>query len=118
MELNSSIQEGQLNILAFPCGQFGQEFETAVAIRKAVESKGVPVNNSDAGFLLMEKVNVNGSDAHPVFKFLKSATDDSSDVKWNFGSYWLVGKDGSVQRLAGGRNTPSKFAPDIAKVLD
>lgn len=113
------MKGGQLIILAFPCSQFGgQEFQTASAIRKFAESKGVPVNDADAGFLIMDKVDVNGPSTHPVFQFLKGATDDASDVKWNFASYWLVGKDGDVQRLSGGRTTPLKFGPEIAKLLD
>lgn len=69
---------------------------------------GVPVDNPDQGFIVMDKVDVNGPNTSPVFEFLKGATDDSSDVQWNFGSYWVVGKDGSVQRLEGmGNGVPS-----------
>lgn len=51
----------------------------------------------------MNKVDVNGPGTHAVFEFLKDATPDSSDVKWNFASYWLVSRTGSVERLEGGR---------------
>lgn len=108
-----------LIILAFPCSQFGgQEFTNASEIRKFADSKGVPVDNPDLGFIVMEKVDVNGPKSHPVFQFLKGATDNSSDVKWNFASYWAVGKDGKVQRLEGGRNTPSKFATELATAME
>lgn len=108
-----------LIILAFPCGQFGgQEFENASQIRDFAKSKGVPVDNPDLGFRMMEKVDVNGPNTHPVFKFLKGATEDPRDIRWNFASYWIVGKDGVVQRLAGGRNTPSKFSQDLAQAMN
>lgn len=75
------------------------------------------MDNPDLGFLIMEKIDVNGPSTHPVFKYLKGATQDSSDVKWNFASYWLVSSDGSVQRLEGGKNTPSKFVNELAAAM-
>lgn len=107
-----------LTILAFPCSQFGgQEFEEASEIREFAKGKGVPVDNTDLGFMIMEKVEVNGPNTSPVFVFLKGATDDSGDVEWNFGSYWIVGKDGSVQRLEGLQNSPSNFKQELEKAL-
>lgn len=97
-------------ILSFPCNQFGQqEPGSSFEIQAFAESKGVPTKDPDSDFLIMEKIEVNGPDAHQVYKFLKSATDDNSDIKWNFGSYWLIDATGKVQRLAGAMNNPSTF---------
>merc|ERR1712032_637380 len=100
-----------LVILAFPCNQFGgQEPGTSADIRAFAERKGVPVSDPARGFVLMEKADVNGPASHIVYKFLKGATEDSSDIKWNFGSYWLVDAKGAVQRLQGMKTSPAGFA--------
>mmetsp|Transcript_9058 Transcript_9058/g.20610 ORF Transcript_9058/g.20610 Transcript_9058/m.20610 type:complete len:81 (+) Transcript_9058:340-582(+) len=77
-------------------------------------SKGV---RPDKGFLLMEKVDVNGENTHPVYTYLKSATPDSSDVRWNFFSYWLVDPSGNVQRLEGGKTSPEAFRQPVEAAL-
>mmetsp|Transcript_9882 Transcript_9882/g.29940 ORF Transcript_9882/g.29940 Transcript_9882/m.29940 type:complete len:116 (-) Transcript_9882:51-398(-) len=79
-----------LRILAFPCNQFGaQEPRPAAEVERSVrETYGVQ-------FDVMEKVDVNGPAAHPVFKFLKAATA-TPHITWNFGVYFLVSKAGAV----------------------
>lgn len=53
------------NILAFPCNQFGeQEPEACPAIKRFAQAKGVE-------FTMMDKVDVNDEDAHPVYDYLK-----------------------------------------------
>lgn len=104
---------GKLVILAFPCNQFGeQEPGSCSEIQDFAESKGVPCKDPDSGFLMMDKIEVNGPGTHEVYKFLKAATEDHSDVKWNFGSYWLVSAAGDIERLAGGMNNPSGFGSE------
>mmetsp|Transcript_43259 Transcript_43259/g.120324 ORF Transcript_43259/g.120324 Transcript_43259/m.120324 type:complete len:83 (+) Transcript_43259:262-510(+) len=79
---------------------------------------GVPVADSSQGFRMMEKVDVNGPGAHPVYQFLKGATSDSGDIKWNFQAYWLIGPSGQVQRLPGmPKSVPSAFTEKLAVVL-
>ena len=108
---------GKLVILAFPCNQFGQqEPGSASEIRRFAISKDVPCDE-DSGFHLMEKVDVNGDGTHPVYRFLKGATPDTSDILWNFGSYWLVDVGGGVRRLQGLKNYPSNFVGDIEEAL-
>ena len=48
---------------------------------------------------------------------LKAATGDTSDIKWNFGTYFLIGKSGSVERLTGLKTMPSAFADQIIGAL-
>lgn len=104
-----------LVIMAFPCNQFGgQEPGSNSDIKAFVTKLGVPDNDN---FLMMDKVDVNGRGAHPVYQFLKAATPDRSDIKWNFASYWLVGRDGSIQRLKGAGTTPRKSADMVAIAL-
>ncbi|CAK9096686.1 Glutathione peroxidase 1 [Durusdinium trenchii] len=102
-ELNKDLK---LTILAFPCNQFGaQEPGSASEIKSFVLEQGAPVEDSRSGFILMEKVDVNGPGTHPVYQFLKSSTG-VPDIKWNFSAYFLVNSAGTVQHLPGGRNSP------------
>jgi glutathione peroxidase len=90
--------------LEFPCNQFGnQEPQAAVAVEARVPKQyGV-------AFHVMAKVEVNGVNSHGVFKYLKHATPAVPRIAWNFGVYYLVGRDGyarafpdtSPARLAG-----------------
>lgn len=104
--------------MAFPCNQFGgQEPCPPSEIKDFAASKGVPVDDPDRGFLMMEKVDVNGENVHPVYAFLKGATPDGADIKWNFGSYFLADPEGRVQRLEGLKNSPLIFADKVKAAL-
>mmetsp|Transcript_97505 Transcript_97505/g.258978 ORF Transcript_97505/g.258978 Transcript_97505/m.258978 type:complete len:107 (-) Transcript_97505:44-364(-) len=104
--------------MAFPCNQFGaQEPGSAAEIKAFAQSKGVPCGDPSQGFFMMEKVEVNGPNTHPVYAFLKSATADDSDIKWNFFSYWLVSPGGRVERLAGGPSSPAGFRERVDAAL-
>eukprot|EP00747_Dinoflagellata_sp_TGD_P181459 gnl/TRDRNA2_/TRDRNA2_35304_c0_seq1.p2 gnl/TRDRNA2_/TRDRNA2_35304_c0~~gnl/TRDRNA2_/TRDRNA2_35304_c0_seq1.p2 ORF type:complete len:111 (+),score=28.80 gnl/TRDRNA2_/TRDRNA2_35304_c0_seq1:247-579(+) len=84
-----------VKIVAFPCNQFGrQEPGAAQEIRKFAEGYGLKVNTGGA-FSLMEKVDVNGANAHPVWAFLK-AKAGGGDIKWNFATKFLVRCSGST----------------------
>ena len=102
--------KGELQILAFPSNEFGgQESGSPKDIRDFVSSKGVKFN-------MMEKCEVNGPNAHPLYKQLKEATDPS-DVKWNFETKFLVARDGvSVTRFNKAFNN-DRLEADIAARL-
>ena len=82
-----------LAILAFPCNQFGfQEPRSNEAIESFADSKKIK-------FDMMEKIDVNGSDSSMVFAWLKMSTGtEAQDISWNFGTYWLITKDGQASR--------------------
>merc|ERR1711871_1234151 len=74
-----------LEILAFPCNQFGgQEPGSDAEVLKFAERKG-------AKFPIMSKVDVNGAGAHPLFAWLKDSTSPGfppmKDIPWNFGKF-------------------------------
>ena len=71
MTLHGALQERGLEVLAFPCNQFGyQEPKGAEDVEACVRARyGV-------GFTIMEKVHVNGAQAHPAFAFLKARLSD------------------------------------------
>jgi glutathione peroxidase len=66
--------------------------------------------------MLMDKVKVNGSEASPVFQYLKVASGDSSLIGWNFAKF-LVKKDGSVAGRWSPRTSPSSLTPQIEELL-
>jgi glutathione peroxidase len=62
---------------------------------------------------------VNGSEAHPLFKLLKSEKKGllgSESIKWNFTKF-LVGEDGSILKRYAPQDTPEKIGEDLASIL-
>lgn len=79
VDLWNNVEKEEVDILAFPCNQFGaQEPESNSNIAKFAKAKG-------AKFTMMSKVDVNGPDAHLVYKYLKREAGPSS-ISWNFGT--------------------------------
>eukprot|EP00986_Skeletonema_menzelii_P004043 scaffold1332_cov137-Skeletonema_menzelii.AAC.5 len=89
------------NILAFPCNQFGeQEPKECGAIKEFALSKGVE-------FTMMNKVDVNGSEASPVYLYLKKVAGPPR-ITWNFATYYVVRPDGTVNSYSGVQPTELK----------
>ena len=83
-ELHEKYNDKGLSIVAFPCNQFlNQEPGSNAQVESFART------TMGAKFLLMSKVNVNGPDAHIVFRFLKKATDEQP-VNWNFNKVRLT----------------------------
>lgn len=82
------------DILAFPCNQFGeQEPEECPSIKRFAKKRGVE-------FTMMNKVDVNGVDAHPIYHYLKKVAGPPQ-IGWNFATYYIVTPSGSVQSFSG-----------------
>ncbi len=83
-------------VIGFPCNQFmGQEPGSAEEIREFCDS------TYHVTFPIMEKIDVNGDQQHPIYAELEQTADadgEAGDVKWNFEKF-LVGADGSVTRF-------------------
>ena len=98
-----------LVVLAFPCNQFGgQEPGSAAQIATFCKDK------YDVTFPMFAKVDVNGAQAAPLYKYLTSkqaVPEDSGPVKWNFEKF-LIGRDGKVVARF---RTPTK--PDDPQVV-
>lgn len=99
-----------LEILGFPCNQFGaQEPGDEEEIKKFC---GLTYNVS---FPMFSKVDVNGSDAHPLYEFLKKEAPGlmgSKAVKWNFTKF-LVGPEGNVIKRYAPTDKPESIAKDL-----
>jgi glutathione peroxidase len=103
-----------VEVLGFPCNQFGgQEPGEAPEIGAFCEK------NYGVTFPLFAKVDVNGDDAHPLFKYLKDEARGvlgSQAIKWNFTKF-LVKKDGTVFKRYASMTEPKDLMGDIEKLL-
>ena len=101
-------------VLGFPCNQFGaQEPGDADEIAQFCKV------NFGVTFPLMEKVDVNGPDASPVFDWMKGEAKGllgSKAIKWNFTKF-LIDRDGQVVKRYAPTDRPESIAADIEALL-
>ncbi|XP_073284441.1 probable glutathione peroxidase 4 [Primulina huaijiensis] len=112
-DLHSRYKHKGFEILAFPCNQFlRQEPGTSQ------EAEQFACTRFKAEYPIFQKVKVNGSDAAPVYKFLKASKSTlfGSSIKWNFTKF-LVDKDGRVIKRYGTSTSPLAIEADIKKAL-
>ena len=113
-ELYKKYREQGFEVLGFPCNQFGaQEPGSEDEIQQFCSL------NFGVSFPLFAKVDVNGSGAHPLFKFLKEEAPGvlgTKDIKWNFTKF-LVSRDGSVLKRFAPTDTPESLEKDVKKVV-
>lgn len=106
--------EQGLEILGFPCNQFlKQDPGSNQEIAEFCEL------NYGVSFPMFEKVDVNGGDAHPLFKFLKAKAPGvlgSQAIKWNFTKF-LVDKDGKVVARYAPKDTPEQIESKVRELL-
>ena len=113
-KLHQSYQAQGLRVLGFPCNQFGSQD---------------PGSNSDIAsfcqlnygvtFPMMEKIEVNGPAAHPLYQWLCAEAPGllgSKAIKWNFTKF-LVGRDGRVLKRYAPLDKPEKIKSDIEAAL-
>ena len=100
-------------VLGFPCDQFGGQEPGEDA-----EIAGFCERNFGVTFPLFSKVDVNGDQAHPVFRWLRSQKGGllGNKIKWNFTKF-LVGRDGTVIERYAPTTKPEKIAADIEKAI-
>jgi len=112
--LYEKYQAQGLEVLGFPCNQFGaQEPGSADEIASFCEL------NYGVKFPLFAKVDVNGDKAAPVYRYLKAAKPGllgTEAIKWNFTKF-LVGRDGAVLARFAPNDTPESITPDVEKAL-
>lgn len=114
--LESLYQElkDQLVVLGFPCNQFG-----AQEPGNAEEIKNFCSLTYNVTFPLFEKIDVNGTNAAPLYQFLKSEKPGllgSEAIKWNFTKF-LVNKEGKVIKRYAPTDTPESIKKDLSKLL-
>ncbi|MDG0817021.1 glutathione peroxidase [Bdellovibrio sp. PAP01] len=113
-ELYEKFKDQGFTILGFPCNQFGaQEPGTNSEIQQFCSL------NYGVTFPVLNKVDVNGSNTDPFYKWLKESAPGflgTEMIKWNFTKF-LIGKDGKVIKRYAPQVEPKEILEDIQKAL-
>jgi glutathione peroxidase len=112
-QVYSQWQDRGLEILGFPCNQFGQqEPGTNAEIQQFCQL------NYGVGFPVFAKVEVNGEGAHPLYRYLtgEKESPNGSDIQWNFTKF-LVDRDGAVVERFEPGVKPEEIVPAIEKLI-
>jgi len=112
--LYRKYREQGLEVLGFPCNQFGgQEPGNAEEIAAFCET------NYNVTFPMFAKIDVNGDAAAPVYRYLKHEKPGllgTEAIKWNFTKF-LVDRNGNVAARYAPNDTPESIEPGVAKLL-
>ena len=112
--LYKELEQKGLVILGFPCNQFGnQDPDGDGQIEEFCQL------NYGVSFPMFSKIDVNGSDAHPLYTYMKTQAKGllgSKTVKWNFTKF-LVNRDGQVVERYAPNDKPESIKADILKLL-
>jgi glutathione peroxidase len=109
-ELYEKYKEEDFVILGFPCNQFhNQEPLDGVAAAEFCKL------NYGVTFPIFDKIDVNGENADPLYKYLVQQTDNS-DIKWNFTKF-LIGRDGEIIKRFAPITAPKKMEKHIQQAL-
>jgi glutathione peroxidase len=112
-ELYQKYKEKGLVVLGFPCNQFAnQEPGDASSISETCSL------NYGVTFQMFSKIDVNGNDAHPLYKYLKKKLPGflSGTIKWNFTKFLIDASGNPVKRFAP-TDTPEKIDRYVSKLL-
>ena len=112
-KLYKDYKDRGLVILGFPCNQFGKQ-EPGGAKEIA---EGCLINYG-VTFPMFSKIEVNGDNAHPIYKYLKSELKGTfgNRIKWNFTKF-LIDKDGTPYKRFSPTTTPDKLRNHIETLL-
>jgi glutathione peroxidase len=113
-QLHKTYGHQGLVVLGFPCNQFGaQDPGTDSEIATFCQV------NYGVSFPMMSKIDVNGPNAHPLYKWLSAEAPGllgSKAIKWNFTKF-LVGKNGKVVKRYAPLDKPADLVKDIEAAL-
>ena len=113
-ELHKTYGGKGLVVLGFPCNQFAsQDKGSNDEIAEFCQL------NYGVSFPMMAKIDVNGSNAHPLYQWMSKEAPGllgSKAIKWNFTKF-LIAKDGSVRKRYAPTDTPASLAEDIEAAL-
>jgi glutathione peroxidase len=111
--LHQQYAEQGLVIIGFPCNQFGnQEPGNSAQIQQGC------LINYGVDFTMMEKIDVNGEQAHPLYIYLKDQLPGlfGKQIKWNF-SKFLINRAGQPIKRYAPTTKPTKLSKDIEALL-
>lgn len=113
-ELHRRYAERGFEVLGFPCNQFG-----AQEPGDAAEIASFCSLTYDVTFPVFGKIDVNGADAAPLYRWLKNQAPGlfgTEGIKWNFTKF-LIDRDGKVVNRYAPQTKPEDIAADIEKLL-
>ena len=113
-KLYQEYKDKGLEILAFPCNQFGKQEKGDNS-----EIKQFCDLNFNISFELFSKIDVNGDNTHPLYQHLKQQAPGilgSKGIKWNFTKF-LVNKQGEVVKRYSPTTKPEQLNSDIEALL-
>lgn len=112
-ELYEKYKDQGFVILGFPCNQFG-----AQEPGDNEEIKNFCTSTFSVTFPMMSKIDVNGDDADPLYKFLKKEKGGilGDDIKWNFTKF-LIDREGNVVDRFASQKTPKALEKEVEKLL-
>jgi glutathione peroxidase len=113
-EIYDRYKDRGFAVLGFPCNQFGkQEPGDAAQIGSFCEK------NYGVTFPMFDKIDVNGANAHPLFRYLTGEAPGLlglEGIKWNFTKF-LIGREGEVVKRYAPLTKPEAITQDIEKLL-
>lgn len=113
-KLFRKYQSQGFEILAFPCNQFGNQEPGSNE-----EIKNFCTTKYNVTFKIFDKIEVNGPNTHPLYKFLKQEKPGmlgTPDIKWNFTKF-LIDRNGIVIERFAPQTSPESIEKDIVKLL-
>ena len=113
-ELHKRYADRGLVVLGFPCNQFGAQDPGSNEEIGAFCQK-----NYGVSFPMMAKIDVNGANAHPLYRWLtqeKPGLLGSKAIQWNFTKF-LVARDGTVLKRYAPQEAPESLAQDVEAAL-
>jgi glutathione peroxidase len=113
-DLYEEYKDQGFEVLGFPCNQFMNQDPAGNG-----EINSFCQLNYGVTFTMFEKIDVNGKDAHPIYKFLRSQEKGllSDKVKWNFTKF-LVDSEGNVFKRYAPTTAPMSIKEDIEGLLN
>ena len=112
--LHEKYADQGLAVLGFPSNQFGAQDPGTNE-----EIGAFCTTNYGVSFPMMEKIDVNGSNAAPLYQWLtkeKPGLLGSTAIKWNFTKF-LIGRDGTVLKRYAPLDTPASLTRDVEAAL-
>lgn len=111
--LYKKYKNENFEILGFPCNQFAkQELNSNNEIQEFCQL------NYGVTFKVFDKINVNGKNAHPLYKYLKKEKSGifGGSIKWNFTKF-LIDKNGNVVERYAPTDSPLKMEEKIKELI-
>jgi glutathione peroxidase len=112
--LYDKFRDRGLVVLGFPCDQFGHQEPGSES-----EIEQFCTTNYGVSFPMFAKIDVNGMNAHPLYRYLKSEKPGilgTEAIKWNFTKF-LVGAEGTVVKRYAPSDKPETIEADVAARL-